>query len=53
MLTQNMEIPSEIQNLLEDMYRLSKKEDWDESFAQGIIEEGSILYQRYILDRPF
>ena len=53
MLTQNMEIPSEIQNLLEDMYRLSKKEDWDESFAQGIIEEGAILYQRYVLDRPF
>lgn len=48
-----MEIPSEIERLLEDMYRLSEKEDWDESFAQGIIEEGAALYQRYILDNPF
>lgn len=51
MLTQNMEIPSEIENLLDDMFRLSKKENWDESYAQSLIEEGALLYQRYILDR--
>ena len=53
MLTKDMEIPSEIEFLLEEMYRLSKKEDWNESYAQDLIVSGALLYQRYILDRPF
>ncbi len=48
-----MEIPSEIENLLDDMFRLTKEENWNESYAKNLIMEGALLYQRYILDRPF